>query len=124
MHDISLRPDDQLSTTNPNGHAEFVQGGSSVQLGSNNPFGRIPVDQRNGEQGQSDTRGNRGVQFETRAVSRYYLTAKYRAVYLRTLRDMMGHGSSKLSHHDLQGPKIRKDEANIKSVIDLMETTG
>ena len=45
MHDISLRPDDQLSTTNPNGHAEFVQGGSSVQLGSNNPFGRIPVDQ-------------------------------------------------------------------------------
>ena len=34
---------------------------------------------------------------------------------------MMGHGSSKLSHRDLQGPIIRKDEANIKSLIDLTE---
>ena len=33
----------------------------------------------------------------------------------------MGHGSSRLSHHDLQGPRIRKDEADIKSLIDLME---
>ena len=54
-------------------------------------------------------------------MSRHYLTAEYRAVYLRTLRDMTGQGSSKLSHPDLQGPRIRKDEADVKSLIDLME---
>ena len=103
----------------------YKEGISSAWL--QQPFRENPCrsnDRRNGEQGQSDTRGNRGVQFETRTVRRYYLTAEYMVVYLRTLRDMMGHGSSKLSHHDLQGPRIRKDEVNIKSVIDLMETTG
>ena len=34
-----------LPTTDPDVHAEFMQGGFSVQLGPNNPFGRIPVDQ-------------------------------------------------------------------------------
>ena len=54
-------------------------------------------------------------------MSRYYLTAEYRAVYLRTLSDMIGQGSSKLTHPDLQGPRIRKDEADITFLIDLME---
>ena len=35
----------QLPTTHPAVYAEFMQGGCSGQLGSNNPFGRIPVDQ-------------------------------------------------------------------------------
>ena len=35
----------QLPTTHPGVHAEFMQGGFSVQLGSNNPFRRIPVDE-------------------------------------------------------------------------------
>ena len=43
------------------------------------------------------------------------------AVYMRILRDMIGQGSSKLPHPDLQGPRIRNDEADIKSLIDLME---
>ena len=34
----------QLLTPHPDVHAEFMQGGFSVQLSSNNPFGRIPVD--------------------------------------------------------------------------------
>ena len=38
-------------------------------------------------------------------------------MYLRTLRDMIGQGSSKLSHPDLQGPMIRKDEVDVKSLI-------
>ena len=38
------------------------------------------------------------------AVSTHYLMAEYRAVYLGTMRDMIGQGSSKLSHPDLQGP--------------------
>ena len=34
---------------------------------------------------------------------------------------MIGQDSSKRPHPDLQGPMIRKDEADIKSLIDLME---
>ena len=34
---------------------------------------------------------------------------------------MVGKYSSKLPHPDRQGPMIRKDEADIKSLIDLME---
>ena len=34
----------QLPTPHPDMHAEFMQGWFSVQLSSNNPFGRIPVD--------------------------------------------------------------------------------
>ena len=42
-------------------------------------------------------------------------------MYLRTLSDVIGQCSSKLHHPDLQGPRIRKDEADIKSLIDMME---
>ena len=34
---------------------------------------------------------------------------------------MIGQGSSKLPHPDMWGPRIRKDEADIKSLIDMME---
>ena len=54
-------------------------------------------------------------------VNRYYLTFQYVAVNLRTPRDMIGQGSSKLPHPDMQRSSIRKDEADIKSLIDLME---
>ena len=114
----------QLPTTHPDVQAEFMQGGFSVQLGSNNPFGRIPVDQTIEETVNKDTKtpgGTKGFSLKPGAVSRHYLTAEYRAVYLRTLRDMIGQGSSKLSHPDLQGPRLRKDEADVKSLIDLME---
>ena len=43
-------------------------------------------------------------------------------MYMRMLTDVICEGSSKLPHRDLQGPRIRKnDEADIKSIIDLME---
>ena len=64
--------------------------------------------------------GTKGFSLKPGDVSRYYLTAEYRAVRLKTLGDMIGQGSSKL-HHDMYGPRIRKDEAIIKSLIDLME---
>ena len=110
----------QLPTTHPDVHAEFMQGGFSVQLGSNNPFGRIPVDQTIEETLNKDKQtpgGTNGFSLKPGAVSKHYVTAEYRAVYLRTLREMIGQGSSKLSHPDL----IRKDEAYVKSLIDLME---
>ena len=114
----------QLPKTHSDVHAEFMQGGVSVQLGSNNPFGRIPIDQTIEETVNKDTYtpgGTKGFSLKPGAVNRHYLTAEYRAVYLRTLRDMIGQGRSKLSHSDLQGPRIRKNEADVKSLIDMME---
>ena len=96
----------QLPTTHPDVHVEFMQGGFSVQLGSNNPIGRIPVDQTIEEMVNKDTQtpgGTNGFSLKPGAVSSHYLTAEYRAVYMRTLRDMIGQGSSKLSHPDRQG---------------------
>ena len=79
----------QLPTSHPDVHAEFIQGGFSVQLSSNNPFGRIPVDHTIEE-----------------TVNKM---------------NMMGQGISKLPHPDLQDPRIRKYEADIKSLIVLLE---
>ena len=42
-------------------------------------------------------------------------------VYMRMLRGMIGQGRSRLPHPDPQGPMIRKYEAYIKCLIDLME---
>ena len=50
----------QLLTNNPDVHAEFMQGRFSVQLDSNNPFGRIPVDQTIEEMVTKDTQTPRG----------------------------------------------------------------
>lgn len=37
------------------------------------------------------------------------------------MRDLIGLGMSKLSHPDLQSPRIKKDETDVQSLIDLME---
>ena len=76
-------------------------------------------DRSNGEHGHTYARWTKGFSLEPGVVSRYYLVAEYRAV--RTLSDMIGRCSSKLHHPDRQGPRIRKDEADIKSLIDMME---
>ncbi len=66
-------------------------------------------------------RGTKRFSLKPGAVSRYYFTTEYMAVHMRMWRDMIGQDSSKRPHPDLQGPMIRKDEADIKSLIDMME---
>ncbi len=103
---------------------EFMKGGFSVQLGSTNPFGRIPFDQAIEETVNKDTQtaeGTKGFSLKPGFVTKYYLTAEYRSMYLRQMRDLIGLGISKLSHPDLQSPRIKKDEADVQSLIDLME---
>ena len=116
----------QLPITHPDMYRKFMEGGFSVQLGSANPFGRIPVDQAIEETVNKDTQtagGTKGFSLKPGAVTKYYLTAEYRSMYLRQLRDMIGQGKSRLSHADLQGPRIKKDEADVQAFIDLMENS-
>ena len=92
----------RLSIDHPDVHAHFMQGGFSVQIGSRNPFGRIPVDQTIEETVNKDIqtpRGTKGFSLNQGAV--------------RQLRDMVGRSCSQLNHPDLQPPRIRRDEADI-----------
>ena len=104
----------------------LMQGGFSVQLGSRNHFGRILVDQTIEETVNKDTQtpgGTKGLSLKRGAVSNYYLTVKYKTMYLRELRYVIGLGGSKLAHPDLQRSRIRKDEADVESLVDLMENS-
>jgi len=116
----------RLPLDHPEVHAHFMEGGFSVQIGTTNPFGRIPVDQTIEETVNKDTQtpgGTKGFSLKPGAVTRYYLTSDYRSMYLGHLRDMVGRSHSQLNHPDLQLPRIRRDEADIQSLVDLMENS-
>lgn len=115
----------RLSTTHPDVYSEFMRGGFSVQLGPTSPFGRIPVDQTIEETINKDTQtpgGTKGFSLKPGVVAKHYLTAEYRTEYLRNLRAMTGKDSSKLSHPDTHGPRMKKDEREVQSLVDLLET--
>ena len=116
----------RLPIEHPEVHEHFMQGGFSVQIGSKNPFGRIPVDQTIEETINKDTQtpgGTKGFSLKGGAVARYYLTSEYRSRYLRQLRAMVGQQYTDFSHPDLQMPRIRRDEADVQSFVQLMETS-
>jgi hypothetical protein len=82
-----------LETEHPDVLDHLQNGGFSVQLGSQNPFGRIPVDQTVEETVNKDTQtpgGTKGFSLNPGAVSRHYLTAEYRSSFLSLLRDSLG----------------------------------
>ena len=113
-----------LSIDHPEVHQQFMQGGYSVQVGSQSPFYRIPVDQTIEETVNRDTQragGTKGFSLKRAAVERYYLTSECRSMYLKQLRRMVGRGMSHLSHPDLLMPRITWDEADVQSIEKLLE---
>ena len=85
-----LRPDVSAAHNQPDVHAECMQGVFSVQLGSNNAFGRIHVDQTIEETVNMTHRrqGDQGVQFETRGCEQILID---RRVYGRISENAEGH---------------------------------
>ena len=76
-------------------------GGFSVQLSNENTFGRIPVDQTLEETVNRDTQtpgGTKGFSLKPGAVQRYYLTAEFRTLFLRSFREMVGNAKGKHGH--------------------------
>ena len=76
----------RLSIDHPEVYVQLESGGFSVQLGRQNPFGRIPVDQTIEETVNKDTQtpgGTEGFSLKPAALSRYYLTAEHRSTCLR-----------------------------------------
>ena len=115
-----------LESTSQELHNYFLNGGYSVQLGESNPFGRLPMDQTLEETVNKDTQtsgGTKGFSLKPSAVSRYYLTAEHRAEALRRLRDLIAVQKQRFGHSDLQTSRIKRDESDISSILELLENT-
>lgn len=113
-----------LPDEHPDVHAEFMQGGFSVQLDSTNTLGRILVNQTIEETANKDTQtpgGAKGFSLKVGAVSKYYLTAEYGTKFLRNLRNVINKTDSKLTHPDKQPIRVQKDQADVDSLVNQME---
>ena len=102
----------------------FKTGQFSVQMSSNNPFGRLAIDQATEVTVNKDTQTPGGTgQFSLKpeAVKRYYITAEYRSAFLGLLRNMVHNNKSVLQHAELQEPRIQKDEKSVSAVVALIE---
>ena len=116
----------KLPAEHPEVYEHLKNGGMSVQLGKTNTFGRIPVDQTIEETANKDTQtpgGMKGFSLNPGAVSRYYLTAEYRSICLRNLREMVHEKPPGVSHADLEPSRMRKDKESTQAVVDLLEST-
>ena len=115
----------RLSIDHPDVYVQLENGVFSVQLGRQNPFCRIPVDQTIEETVNKETQtpgGTKGSILKPATLRRYYLTAEHRSTCLRQLRDLTDIKPPGVSHHDLESSCIRKDELAVQSLVDLMET--
>ena len=81
-----------LEEEHPEAFKYLRSGGFSVQIGEGNPFGKVPVDQACEETVNRDTQtagGTKGFSLKAGAVSKYYLVAEYRSIFLRLMKDML-----------------------------------
>ena len=97
-----------------------MNAGFSVQLGEKNPFGRIPIEETVNKDTQT-AGGTKGFSLKPGAISKYYLTAEYRSTSLKQFRTMIDMVNSESVHTDLEPSRIRKDEADVKSLVCLMD---
>ena len=115
-----------LPKDHPFSYEHLQQGGLSVQRSEHNPFGKVPFDQTIEETVNKDTQtpgGTKGFSLKPATLTKYYVNAEYRSTCLRQLRSIIDQQSSRLSHHDLQPTRIKKDESDVQIVIDLLENS-
>lgn len=92
----------------PDLHTLLCDGGFSAQLSETNTFGRVPIDQTLQEVVNRDTQtagGTKGFSLKPGAVSRYYINAEYRSVYLSILKNSLGLHESACTHKGLSESK-------------------
>ena len=115
----------RLQEISPVLHDHFPIGGFSVQLRNEHPFARIAVDHTTKETENKHTQtagGTRGFSLKPGAVSRYYITAEHRAGALRQLwHEISIQGSVITKHTDLEKTRIKRDESDVASMVDLLE---
>ena len=113
-----------LPEKNPCVYEAFKAGQFSVQMSSNNPFGRIPVDQTTEVTVNKDTQtpgGTARFSLKAGAIKRYYITAEHRSAFLGQIRGMVQGKKSGLHHAELQWTRIKKDEEAVSAVVHLIK---
>lgn len=65
--------------------------------------------------------GTKGFSLKPGAVERYYLTAEFRTLFLRSLREMVGYAKGKHGHADLHSSRITQDEKDVAAIVDLIK---
>ena len=76
---------ENVSPEHPHIFTHFKSGRFVVQLGEDNPFGKIPVDQACEETVNKDTQtpgSTKGFSPKPKAVNKYYLVAEYIEAFL------------------------------------------
>ena len=105
---------------------EYLEsGGFAVQIGESNPFGKIPVDQACEETVNRDTKtpgGTIGFSLRPQAVSKCYLVAEYRCIFMRNLKDILQLNTLSCLHNDLQKTRIYWDESDVKSLLSTLDS--
>ena len=97
--------------TYPRVYGAFNSGQFSVQISSNNPFGRVPVDQTIETTVNKDTQNPGGTSwfsFKAGAIKRYYITAEHCSEFLDQLRGMVQGRTSGVHHAGLQPSRMKK----------------
>lgn len=114
----------KLPTEHPQVHQSFMDGNFSVQLSTNNTFGRIPVDQTIEVTVNKDTQtpgGTSHFSLKSAAVKRYYITAEHRSAFLGQMRDMIQSDRLDLHHTELQHSRIERDEEDVSAVVNVLQ---
>ena len=114
-----------LPNTHPDLHKYLIDGGFSTQIGENNPFGCIPMDQTIEETINKDTQtagGTKGFNTKKGAVAKYYVSTYYRASCVRHLHQMVQTSSNGSKHPDLRISRIKRDEADVHSILEMLTT--
>ena len=97
-----------LEETHPEAHEFPKSGGFSVQIGDQNLFERVPVDQTCEETVNKDTQtagGTKGFSLKAGAVSKYYIVSEFCSIFLKQLREMLNLSKSNSEDTDLQKNK-------------------
>ncbi len=96
----------------------------SVQLSSNNPFGRIPVDKTTEVTINKDTQtpgGTARFSLKAGAIKWYYMTAEHCSAFLGQIRQIALGKTSELHHAELRQTRIKKDEEAVSAVVQLIQ---
>ena len=91
-----------------------------------NPFRRIPVYQSCEETINRDTQtpgGTKRFSLKPGAVSKYYLIAEYRSIFMRQFKEILHLTCTPTTfqHNDLQASRIVRDEEDAKSFLSMLE---
>ena len=82
------------------------------------------MDQATEETANRDTKtpgGAKGFGTHPSAIARYYLTADYKRACICELRNMIDDNKSSFDHPDLRISRIRKDERDVKLLLEMLE---